>query len=453
MERMKEKGVVWFMTPLVLGNMLNPLNSTMLATAIVSICGYFKVNTGSGALLIVPLYLTSAIGQPLMGRLSDIFSAKQVNEAGFVLILISALIGVYAPTFSALIVSRILLGLGTSAAYPSSIAMIRQRYARLGLVVPGTALSLIAISSQVSLAFGPFLGGILTEHFGWRSIFFVNIPLVILAALISVFNKSEKEVTKKAKKLSSLDFPGLLAFSAFMVMFLITLLYPNDLWWKVTATIAALGLFIWIALRRSEPFIDVRLLAYNVAINMTFLRQIAITFVMYLTLYGLPQWLEQSKGIHPSSVGLMMLPLSLAAMIVSLLVSRTKRFIRLLLYGTLCVIGASAGLFLLNTQTSGVLIIGITILIGLSIGVLTIANQATLYEASPPYRTGISFGLYRTVGYIGAIFSTSQLKHEFRQGATDPGLHALAFYALIACVAIVVFLLPTLAYAKRKSPR
>ncbi|MFY0255336.1 MFS transporter [Chitinophaga sp. 30R24] len=443
-----KKGTALFMAPLILGNMLNPLNSTMLATAIVVICSTFKQDLGAGALLIVPLYLTSAIGQPLMGRLADIFSARKINVLGFILILISAAIGVFAVNFSWLIVSRILLGLGSSAAYPSAMTLIRQRYAALQQEVPGMVLGVIATASQISIAFGPFLGGILTEHFGWQGIFFVNIPLVLIALGLTAWEKKQlplpEQEPAEAKSVKGLDLPGAGVFSILLIGFLLTLLYPYWLYIQVPAIIVVLWFFVQMEKRHLQPFINVRLLAMNLPLSTTFLRQIAINFVMYLALYGLPQWLEQSKDINPSRVGLMMLPLSIAAMGVGLLVSRTRNHNRLQVAGTISITAAAAGLFLLNQHVSLLLVIGTSVLLGISMGVITIANQATLYVAAPVDQVGISFGLYRTVGYIGAIVAGSRLKHEFHGGATDTGLHSLAGYALIACGVITIFLLPVL---------
>ncbi|MEC5145818.1 MFS transporter [Chitinophaga sp. 212800010-3] len=451
MYRVRETNTFWFMAPLVLGNMLNPLNSTMLATAIVSICGAFGQDLGTGALLIVPLYLTSAIGQPLMGRLADIFSARRINLLGFVVILISALIGVLARNFSWLIVSRVLLGLGSSAAYPSAMTMIRQRYAALHQEVPGRILGLLAIASQVSIAFGPFLGGVLTEHFGWQGIFFVNIPLVLIALALSWVSRREQAPVKKkaGQVLKELDLPGVLTFAIFLIIFLLTLLYPSWLWIKIPLVLLALIVFISVEVKHPQPFIDMRLLVMNVPLSTTFLRQVAINFVMYMTIYGMPQWMEQSKGISPSRVGLLMLPLSLAAMLCSLLVSGSKHNNRLLLAGTLSIIIASAGFFLLNRESSIPFIMAISILLGIATGVLTIANQATLYAAAPAGQVGISFGLYRTVGYVGAIVAGSRLKHEFHSGATDANLHLLAGYCLAACVMVVIFLIPV--FLKKQS--
>jgi MFS family permease len=221
----KEKGLPRFLAPLVLGNILNPLNSTMLATAIISILLAFKQPTGAGALLIIPLYSTSAIGQPFMGRLCDIFSPQKINIFGYILIMISALIGVSAQSFTWLIVSRIILGLGSSAAYPSSITLIKERYKALNMEVPGFILGIIATAGQMSVAFGPFIGGILVEGFGWKGIFFVNIPLVIIGLLLSIKKKGDIKIEKNLPHKSTnqifkdLDPIGLVLFATFLMLF------------------------------------------------------------------------------------------------------------------------------------------------------------------------------------------------------------------------------------------
>lgn len=448
MTNKSDKGLAGFLAPLVLGNMLNPLNSTMLATAVLTIVLAFKQAPGAGALLIIPLYFTSAIGQPLMGRLCDVFNPARINLFGFLLILMSGIVGVFAQSFSWLIVSRILLGLGSSAAYPSSMTLVRQRYKSLQMDVPGITLSIIAIAGQVSLVFGPFLGGMLLENFGWKGIFFINIPLVLIGLLLSFTNKGGIKAEKKRRTktalqiLKDLDPLGLFIFCAFLFAFLLALLYPTYLYLKIPAAVILLILLVVAELRHHKPFIDVRILSLNMLLNTTFLRQIGINFIIYLVLYGLPQWMEQSKHISPSRVGLIMLPFSLTAMALSLLIAKNKNYKLLLTVGVVCIIIAATGIFQLHTASPVYLIVGITILIGAALGILSVANQATLYAEAPDDQVGVCFGLFRTVGYIGAILAGSSLKHQFKAGATDAGLHSLAFFCLIACVLIVLFLLP-----------
>lgn len=449
MKEKKDKGLVRFMVPLVLGNMLNPLNSTMLATAIVTICGAFGKDLGSGALLIIPLYFTSAIGQPLMGRLADLFSARRVNTAGYLLILVSALIGIYALNFNWLIVSRVLLGLGTSAAYPSSIKLIRQRFDAQQMETPGAVLGAIAVAGQASMALGPFLGGLLTQQFGWKGIFFINIPLTLIALVLSAIEKSGSrqpgtDPLSFRKKWQLLDPTGILLFGTCLLLFLHAMLYHGGLPVKIVLGIVLLIIFVKWEMKHSSPFIDVRLLQSNILLNTTFIRQVAVTFVLYTVLYGMPQWMEQSLRIAPSTVGLIMLPQSLAAIGMSLLVAKSKKIVSLLTIGTISITLASSGLFLLSAASPTGSIIVVSILIGIALGILTIANQGTLYQEAPPDKTGVSFGLYRTVSYFGAIISGTALKSQYSTGATDPAFHILARYAVIACGIIVIFLLPTL---------
>src|ERR1700753_856411 len=125
--------------PLVLGAMLNPLNSTMLSTALTRLTHSFGRDVAEGALLITPLYITAMIGQPLMGRLADLYSPKRINYLGLALVLAAGIVGIASRSFSWLIVSRILLGLGTSANYPSAIAILRRYYADRGKPMPANA--------------------------------------------------------------------------------------------------------------------------------------------------------------------------------------------------------------------------------------------------------------------------------------------------------------------------
>src|ERR1700754_4655531 len=128
--------VARLLPPLVLGAMLNPLNSTMLSTALTQLTHSFGRDVSAGALLITPLYITATIAQPLMGRLADIYSPKRVNLAGLVLVLAAAIGGMLAPSFGWLIFSRVLLGLGTSANYPSAVAILRRHFAGEGREMP-----------------------------------------------------------------------------------------------------------------------------------------------------------------------------------------------------------------------------------------------------------------------------------------------------------------------------
>ena len=104
------------LTPMLLGLTLNPINSSIIATALVPIGDAFHANAAETAWLIAALYLATSVGQPLMGRLADIYGAVPIFYAGLVLTTLAGIGGALAPTLSVLIAWRVVLGLGTSAA-------------------------------------------------------------------------------------------------------------------------------------------------------------------------------------------------------------------------------------------------------------------------------------------------------------------------------------------------
>jgi MFS family permease len=128
-----------FMAPLCLGSMLNPVNSTMISTALVAIARDFQATVAETGLLIGGLYITSAIAQPTMGRLADRLGARRVFLAGLYLVALAGVAGTFAPSLRALIWVRVLLGIGTSAAYPTAMRILRNRAAQTGSVEPRSA--------------------------------------------------------------------------------------------------------------------------------------------------------------------------------------------------------------------------------------------------------------------------------------------------------------------------
>ncbi|WP_158795476.1 MFS transporter [Pedobacter sp. L105] len=433
-----------FMLPLVLGTMMNPLNSTMLATALIPLCNSFKVSVGQGAILITSLYVTSTIAQPVMGRLADLFSAKKINTLGFILVMIAAIIGVVAPSISWLVVSRIILGLGTSAAYPSAMALINRKYAQANKPVPGNVLGIVAISSQVSMILGPVLGGLLTQYLGWKGIFFINIPWVLLAVYLSraIPDYPAAPITVKESLFKKLDVIGILIFSLFLLSFMFLFIQRPFMWELIIPPVLLLILLIVWERKEQTPFIDVRLLADRPALLLVYLRTLATNYVLYIMLYALPQWIEGIKHLQPAKTGLMMLPDSIVAIGVGLLISKSTKLFRQNLLGVVFMVITCIGFYLLNAQVSIFMIFILTIILGVAEGLNMIANQALLNIEAPLAQKGVSFGLYRTFGYLGAILSSTQLKTLFHEGITDQRFHQLSYTVGISCSLLILLLIP-----------
>jgi MFS family permease len=179
-----------FVAAVSVGSMLNPINSSIIAIALVSIGHAFGVGAASTTWLVSALYLATAIGQPTMGRLADRLGPRRVYLAGSGLVAAGGLIGAVGVSLSMLVVARIVIGLGTSAAYPAAMAMVRRQSERLRREAPGSVLGALAIAGQATMAVGPPLGGLLITLGGWRLTFLINLPLALIGAFLALARSS-----------------------------------------------------------------------------------------------------------------------------------------------------------------------------------------------------------------------------------------------------------------------
>src|SRR5438067_4832320 len=167
------------------GTLLNPLNSSMIAVALVPLQSDFKVSVAVASWLISGFYLAAAVAQPLMGRLADQFGARRVFGAGLLLVGMASALAPLSPAFGWLVAFRVLQACGTSAAYPAGLAMIRARSGDPRGKAPAAALGAMAIAASVSAALGPPLGGFLVGLAGWPAIFLVNVPVTAVGLVLA----------------------------------------------------------------------------------------------------------------------------------------------------------------------------------------------------------------------------------------------------------------------------
>ena len=167
--------------PLVIGALLNPINSSILAVALVPIGRAFGAPASQTAWLVSGLYLVTAVGQPVVGRLIDLQGPRRLFLAGSALVGLGGLIGALAPSLGMLVVARMVLGLGTCAGYPAAMYLIRSEGQRTGQASPREVLTLLAIATQTVVVIGPSLGGALISLGGWRATFAINVPVALLS--------------------------------------------------------------------------------------------------------------------------------------------------------------------------------------------------------------------------------------------------------------------------------
>ncbi|MFF4604860.1 MFS transporter [Streptomyces sp. NPDC001339] len=447
------------MTPLLLGSLLNPLNSTMIATALVAIGQDFRTGAADTAWLISVMYLSSAVGQPMMGRLADRIGPRRVFAAGALSVCAAGLIGALAPTFTLLIVSRIVLGLGTSAAYPAAMALLRAESRRVGRPTPRRILGRLSLAALGSAAVGPALGGLLTAAAGWRAVFAINVPLALLALAGALAwlpadrgaraghagtppLSGATHAPGTAPAAGSLDPLGIGLFAGALTCAMFFLLRLEDPQWPLLAPTGVLtAVLVRWQLRHPAPFLDLRMLARNGALVRTYLRQGLTYLVIYCVLYGFSQWLEEAHGYSPFHAGLVMLPMSGAAALCSIAGARTRGIRAPLTVAAACLTAGSAVFLLLRGGSPLPVLLCAGALVGIPQGLASTGNQAAVYAQAPADGVGAAAGLQRTAQYLGAIVASSLIGLLYGQRAADPGLHQIAAIGVVLGVLLLVLTL------------
>jgi MFS family permease len=428
--------------PMILGAVLNPINSTMLAVALVPIGIAFGAPASETAWLVTGLYLATAVGQPVVGRLIDLYGPRRLYLVGAVLIGVGGVVGTLAPALGVLVLARVLIGFGTCAGYPAAMNLIRREAERTGRESPQTILTILAVSTQTVAVVGPTLGGLLIAVGGWHATFAVNVPLALTCLVLGAWRLPKEPRPgrdARAGLAARIDLVGIVAFTVTLVALLLFLVHPElRLGFLPVLAVAAGAGLVWWELRAASPFLDLRLLGGNGPLLATYARSLLTAVSSYSLLYGFTQWLEEGRGLDPSIAGLVLLPVFGAGIVVSTLTGRSPAIRGKLLVGAVTQVVVAGLLLTLGSSSPLWLVIGVAVVAGVPQGLNNLANQNAVYHQATPERIGSSAGLLRTFYYLGAIVASTAGGVVLSPRADTPGLHDLAWFMLAAAVLFVV---------------
>lgn len=433
------------LAPMMVGSILNPINTAIIAVALTPIGVALGAPASETVWLVSSLYLATAIGQPLVGRLVDVFGVRALFLLGALLVAAAGAIGLFAPesrdSIWWLIAARVILGLGTCAGYPAAMHMIRAEGDRTGLASPAGILTLLSVTTQTTAVIAPALGGLLIAGWGWRATFAVNIPLGLASLLLgALFLPRRTGLEPAPEDRPRIDGLGILLFAVAMLALLVFLqnMAPALLWLLAVALVAGAA-FVWWERRVADPFIDVRVLSGNVPLLLSYLRSLLTATISYTFVYGFTQWLEDGRGLTPTVAGLVLLPVFATGVGVALAFGRRPEVVGKLLIGsTAQLIAGILVLFMTGSSPIWFLVLAMLVL-GIPQGLNNLAIQNALYFQAEPERIASSAGLLRTFFYLGAIVSAVIYGNVYGARATTDGLHTLGWVVVgIAAVFLLI---------------
>jgi EmrB/QacA subfamily drug resistance transporter len=404
---------------LMLVMLLASLDQTIVATALPTIVGELG-GLAHLSWIVTAYLLTTTIVTPLYGKLGDQFGRKMVLQSAIALFLVGSALCGLSRSMGELIAFRALQGLGGGGLMVVTMAVVGD------LVTPrerGRYQGLFGAVFGFSTVVGPLIGGFFVDHLSWRWIFYVNLPLGLLAVAVIGFVLSAP-LTRRRRRI---DFVGaaLLALALSALIFLITF-GGNSYPWTSLQTIG-LAAFVVVALvgfavvecRVLEPIMPIPLFR-----NRIFLISCTVGFIVGLALFGsvtyMPLYFQVVKGVTPSTAGLAMTPMMAGVLLTSIasgqIISRVGRYRPFPIIGTAVMTIGLALLATLTTQTRVWVAGGYMLVLGLGLGMVMQVLILAVQNAVEHRDLGVATSgatLFRSIGgavgvaFYGAIFTVN----------------------------------------------
>ncbi|WP_432989023.1 MFS transporter [Dactylosporangium sp. CA-233914] len=384
------------------------------------------------------------------GALADRHGRRRVYLAGTGVFAAASLLCAVAPNAAFLVAARLLQGIGGAAMFATTVAILSVAYTGRDR---GVAFGVWGAVNGAAAAAGPIVGGLLTEHFGWRWIFLVNLPASLVAVWFTVRGVTESHGRRDAR----LDLPGTVTFTLSAAAVTFALIRGGDAGWTAPSTLGAFALaalalvaFIVIERRTDHPMLDLHLFAkpsFGALMVAAVLAQAAaFAYLPFTTV-----WLQQFRGLGPVDAGLLgALPLSAASFVAGAFAGRFLQKVppRWTIGVGMLLIGAGALIQARLTPASKdtALIPGL-IVVGLGVAAVLPTMASAALAAVPHERSGMAGGAVNTfrqlgfalgVAIFGAIFSDRLAAHH---PPTDAVNHVVALAGWIALAGAVLVLL------------
>jgi len=383
---------------------MQPFMMSAVNIALPAIQKEFSANAVHLSWVVTAYILTSAVFLVPFGKLADIHGRKKVYTLGILLFTISSFLTALAQSVQMLIFLRCLQGVGAAMIATTGMAIITSVFP---VNERGRAIGISVAAVYIGLSSGPFIGGVLTQHLGWRSIFLVITPVGLIACFLAVKKITGEWADAKGEKIDILG-------SLFYCTSLVAIIYGSSIITRlsgiciVTIGIVVLVAFIRWELKIDNPVFEIRLFTDNrvfafssLAAFISYAATFAISFLLSL-------YLQYIKGMSPQGAGLILLFQPVTQALFSPFAGRLSDRIEPGIIASAGMAFTVAGLFLLiftSADTAPGFLICILIMLGFGFALFSSPNMNAIMSSVKKKYFGIAAGTVGTMRTVGMTFS------------------------------------------------
>ncbi|WP_082807674.1 MDR family MFS transporter [Janibacter terrae] len=359
--------------------------------------------------------LVSAVTVPIVGKFSDLYGRREFYLAGIVVFMVGSVIAGFSQSFWMLVAGRAVQGLGMGTLMPLSQTII-------GDIIPprqrGKYQGLMGAVFGVTSVAGPLLGGVITDHLGWRWLFFASLPIGLVAL---VFIAKFLHVPHTPRR-APIDYLGIATLSTGLVALLLAVSFGGSSWaWGSSQSLGlfalsavALVAFVVVERKAVEPVLPLRLFA-NRTISLSLVAAFGISMVMFGAIIYIPVFAQGVIGVNATNSGLILMPLMLGfivcGIVTGMLITRTGRYLPFMLTGIVVMAAGVLMLTRLDHTATSLELTGSMVVLGIGLGMamqqFTLVVQNSVSRADMGVATS-STQFFRNVGStVGiAVFGT-----------------------------------------------
>ena len=388
-----------------IASFLTPFMGSSVNIALPAIASEFAADAILLSWIPTAFLLTSAMFAVPFGRIADIYGMKKVFTSGIIIFTIASLLSAMAPFTLALIGFRVLQGIGSAMIFVTGLAIITSAFPPQER---GKAIGINIMAVYAGLSLGPVLGGIITHYMGWRSLFYLMVPLGLLVITLILWKLRGQEWA--ACKGEKFDLPGSVLYSISLVLVIYGFSSLPDIWGIVAITVGILLFlgFSWWELNIDSPVLDMKLFFKNRAFAFSNLAALINYSATFAVTFLLSLYLQYVKGLSAQNAGLILVAQPIMMAIITPFAGRlSDRYEPRILASigmALVTLGLLIFAFISAQTTFEYIIIGLLVL-GLGFGFFSSPNTNAIMGSVERRFFGVASATVSTMRLVGQVLS------------------------------------------------